>query len=173
MQTLLNIMDDFRALDDLLLEINGDISDPRVDEIVTGFLDELGGNLERKVDGYAAFITELLSRAEVREKEAERLANRVRIDRNTASFLKDRLKNALAMRGIDKLETDRYRVSIAKNGGKQPVQIPDPLAIPAEFTRTIPARTEPDVDLVRDALVSGAEVPGAILLERGTHLRIR
>lgn len=167
-QTLLQISDDMRALDDLLFEVGGDVSDPRVGEAIEQWIKELDANLEPKVDNYAALITELLSRAKARSEEADRLASRARIDSNAAAFLKQRLKLVLEERGVKKLETHRYQVSVAGNGGKQPLDLHG--EVPPEFCAT---RIEPDIALIRATLEEGTALPFAILQPRGTHLSIR
>ncbi len=173
MSTLLDITEDLRALDDLLYEVEGDVSDPKVAEAVDAWFAELDSALETKADNYAAFITELLNRAELRSSEAQRLYHRARIDQSTAGWLKDRLKAALEERNVKKLETPRYRISVAGNGGKQPVDIHDPEAVPRDLCKHVPEHYEPDSDLIRERLADGAEVPGAVLQNRGTHLRIK
>lgn len=172
-RTLFQITDDLAALDDLLDEVGGDVSDPRVAAAVEAWMAELDSDLNRKVDGYAAFITELEARSESRSKEAARLAARAKSDANKAGFLKERLRLALQSRKIKKLETDRYLVTVATNGGKQPLDIHDPNAVPPEYREIIPQTWELNADKIRAALADGMEVPGAILMDRGTHLRIK
>lgn len=168
-QTLFDITEDMHALDQLIDECDN-YEDPRIIEAVNDWFKELGDNLKGKVDNYAAYITELIARAHARTEEAQRLANRAKADKNTADWLKFRLKVTLAQRGIGKLDTARFRVSIAKNGGKVPVNIFQPNAVPHEYCRHVPERWEPDTDKIREA---GKEVPGATINERGTHLRIK
>ena len=172
-RTLLDITGDLAALDELIYEeLEGDISDPQVAQIVDEFLAELDADLKGKVDNYAAYITELLGRAEIRKREADRMAKRAKIDDELAFWLKIRLRGALESRRIKKLETARYRVSVANNGGKQPIDLHDPQAIPRALCRHVPEEWKPDLDQIRAKLAAGEEVPGAILMERGTHLRI-
>ena len=167
-RTLLDISDDLRALDDLLFEVGGDLSDPRVQQAVDGWFAELSKDLDGKVDNYAALIKEMEGRAALRAEEAHRLSNRARIDGESAKWLKNRLKGVLEERGVKKLETRRFRVSIAGNGGKQPMQV-DP-EVPSSFTRTI---LETDHDAIRGALEAGENLAFARLLPRGTHLSIK
>ena len=173
MPTIYEIHDDLKAIEDLLFEIGGDISDDEVDKIVTGFMSEIETNLERKVDNYAALIKELEAKKESRKAEADRLYKLAKTDENTARNLKDRLVWALNEMGIKKLETPRFKVAVTNNGGKTPLDIHDPEAVPQELQKLIPARYEIDSDKIREALESGQEVAGAILMERGQHLRIR
>ena len=169
-RTLLDITEDLQALDDLLTETGGDVSG--VEATVDAWLAELEQNLKGKVDNYAALITAMNARAEVRKAEADRLYHRAKVDVNNARFLRDRLKFALEQRGISKLETARYKVGVAKVGGSIPVIIPDVSALPSEFIRVTEVR-DADKDAIRKALESGQQVPGAELGARGTCLSIR
>lgn len=166
--TLLDITQDIEALDDLIASVNGDITDPTVEKAITDWLNELNDGLETKVDNYAALITILNSRAETRKAEANRLLARSKVDANTARFLQERLKLAFDVLEIKKLETDRYRVSVANNGGKKPLDIHG--EVPPRYTRLV---VETDKHKIRRHLEAGCELPFAILQDRGTRLSIR
>ena len=172
-RTLLDITRDMEALDALLAEVEGDVTAPKVLEAVSGWFDELDADLRGKVDDYAAYITTLEARAEVRAKEAERLARRAKTDAASAQFLKDRLRTELEARGMQKVETDRYRVSVVANGGKLPLVLGDERDIPEPFWREVPARKEIDRDAIRQALDAGRAVAGAHYGDRGRRLSIR
>ena len=172
-RTLLDITGDLRALDDLLAEVEGDISDPKVLQAIDAWFAELDQDMLTKCDNYAAFITELQARAATRKSEADRLAKRAKIDSNNADFLKQRLLQVMQGRSMKKLETDRYRISVSANGGKQPLDVHDASLIPQELKRHIPERYEPDPDLIRVRLDAGVDVPGAVYQPRGSHLRIK
>lgn len=169
-RTLLDITEDLQALDDLLSEAGGDITG--VEATVDAWLAELEQDLKGKVDNYAALITAMNARAEVRKAEADRLYHRAKVDAGNAKFLRERLKFAFEQRGISKLETARYKVGVSKVGGAIPVIIPDPTTVSTEFIRVTEIR-EPDKDAIRKALESGKEVSGATLGVRGTCLTIR
>ena len=79
-RTLLDITDDVRALDDILAENGGDLSDPQIESILSQWETDLEGDLEAKLDSYAALITEWEARAEMRSVEAARLAKRAKTD---------------------------------------------------------------------------------------------
>jgi hypothetical protein len=169
-RTLLDITEDLQALDDLLSEAGGDITG--VEATVDAWLAELEQDLKGKVDNYAALITAMTARAEVRKAEADRLYHRAKVDSSNVKFLRERLKCALESRGISKIETARYKVGVSKAGGAAPVVIADPSALPAQFVRVTEVR-EPDKDAIRKALESGRQVAGAELGARGTYLAIR
>ncbi len=169
-RTLLDITEDLQALDDLLTEAGGDVTG--IETTVDAWLAELEQDLKGKVDNYAALITAMNARAEVRKAEADRLYHRAKVDANNARFLRDRLKCALEQRGVSKLETARYKVGVSKAGGAAPIIIADQSALPADFVRVTEVR-EPDKDAIRKALESGQQVAGAAMGVRGTCLTIR
>lgn len=172
-RTLIDITSDMQALDELLFEVGGDLTDPRVEETITKWFAELDSDFTVKLDNYAALITTLQGRAKLRADEAARLAQRSKIDQNSADWLKLRMKAAIEARGMKKVETDRYTITIAANGGKVPIDVHDPNAVPRELCRHIPETWIPDSDMIRAKLESGAEVPGAVLMARGSHIRIK
>ena len=169
MQHLLEITDEMRALDSLLAEADGDLTG--MEQIIDEWMLENKGNLEEKADSYAALITEKMRMYEVRKGEAERMAKLAKTDKNTADRLKERLMYALTEMCIKKLETDRYRISVATNGGKQPLDIFVPVEdLPFGYRKNQPQVA--DKEAIREALAAGVEIPGAVLQERGTSLRI-
>jgi hypothetical protein len=167
---LFQITDDLAALDDLLAECGGDISDPGVAAAVETWMAELDQNLKGKVDNYVALITEMRHRAETRSAEAERLANRARIDNDAADWLAVRLRQALDDRGLKKIETERYAVSVVGNGGKAPLLLTGDVPSDWQKTRTT---VEPDRERIRASLEAGEALPFATLGERGKRLAIK
>jgi len=167
---LFQITEDLAALDELLAEVGGDISDPKVAETVDAWMAELDKNLHAKVDNYVALITEMRHRAESRNAESERLAERARIDEDASDWLAARLRQALEERGVKKIETDRYAVSIVGNGGKQPLVFTGD--VPADWHKTR-TTVEPDRERIRASLEAGEALPFATLGDRGRRLSIR
>lgn len=171
-RTLWDIDADMSALDDLVEENEGDIT--ACESIVDAWFAENQGNLVAKVDGYAAFIGELNARAEARKEESDRLAHRARIDAALRDFLKGRLKGFFESRGMKKLETKRYKLTVAGNGGKAPLLLNDvaknePEKLPEPFRKVA---YSPNTEAIRAELEAGKSLEFASLGERGTHLRI-
>ena len=171
-RTLWDIDADMAALDDLVEENEGDIT--ACESIVDAWFAENQGNLVAKVDGYAAFIGELNARAEARKEEADRLAHRARIDAALRDYLKGRLKDFFSARGMKKLETKRYKLTVAGNGGKLPLLLNDaaknePEKLPEAFRKV---SYSPNSEAIRAELEAGKPLEFATLGERGTHLRI-
>jgi hypothetical protein len=173
MQTLIEISSDLIALDDLICEHGGDMSNPDVVSALDTWEKEIAVNLETKVDHYAALITMLNARAEVRAEESKRLSNLAWTDDNTAKKLTERLKYVLQTIGIAKLDTPRYRLSLAKNGGKLPLKIECPLAELPESYRENIIEIRAKTDEIRAALERGEQIKGCVIGERGVSLRIK
>ncbi len=175
MRTLFNISDDLLALADLLTEIDGEIPEGEAGEALERWFDDLGEERDKKIDGYCALIREIEARSKAREDEAKRLQRLVTVDLNATKRLKDRLKAFFEMHQIAKLETARFKVSVAKNGGAAPLTIPGeweeyPDLAPPEWQKRIVALNGA---AIRAALEAGQEIPGCAFAERGTHLRIK
>ncbi len=76
---------------------------------------------DRMLDNYAGLIAELEHRSTAGKAEAERLSHRVDVDKALADRLRQRLKDIFGLNGLKTLETDRYRLTVANNGGKRPL----------------------------------------------------
>lgn len=165
-ESLFNIGESFFALESLLFETEGEIT-----EEIDQWLAEYQAKEEEKIDAYCYIIQKFEEIAE----EAKRLADRSSGYRNKVSQLKDRLKTYLEVRGRDKIETPRFTVTICGNGGLLPVKLNegiDSTKLPDQFVRV---HKEADMSSLRDALLNGDEEIGrfATILPRGTHLRIK
>src|SRR5688572_8527208 len=132
----------------------------------------LEGALEHKVDGTLALVKELEARGRARKEEATRLAARARVDEATAKRLKGLVEKALDAAGRTRLETPRFRVSIAEHGGILPLVKEDGAAVdklPADLVKVV---REPDLERIRACLEAGKEVVGYHLGARGHSLRV-
>lgn len=141
---------------------------------IEAYLRDNAGTLEQKVDGYCALIRNMETLAETRAAEAKRMQELAKADAAKAERLKATLLWFLhEVAGLNKLDTARFRVSVAANGGKPPMVVPDdPTAWPAPFVRERVIK-ELDKEALRQALERGEVVEGCALAERGHHLRIR
>lgn len=171
-QTLFEISADMQALDELLADVDGNINDPQIDAVLCKWAEEVVANLEDKVDNYAALIKTMQARSQARKEEAQRLRERARVDENAMAGLKSRLQMVFEYRNIKKLETPRFQIGLAKNGGLQPLEVDETQlgALPEHCKKII---VEPNNSAIRKELESGNTLPGCRLLERGVSLRIR
>ncbi|HEY0005932.1 MAG TPA: siphovirus Gp157 family protein [Pyrinomonadaceae bacterium] len=138
MRTLFAISDDLLALDALLEEMGGDVSEFEVDQAIDRFLSDITTERDQKLDNYAAYIRELEARAAARKEEAHRLAERMRIDTNRAQALKNRLQYFFQLHQLKTVETRRFKLTLCQNGGKLPLNLAvQPEALPEEFQTVI------------------------------------
>lgn len=170
-RTIFDITGDELALQELLTESGGDISDPAVADAVDAWFEELDKDLENKVQKYCYLIKEFEARAKTRREEAERLASRANVDDNSARSLKERLMFALNLIERPKVTTESFNIAVTRNGGATPIVI-DEGAVPPEY-QTVKTSSMPNRDLIRQRLEDGEQLPFAQLGDRGTHLRIR
>ena len=175
MRTLFKITEDLDALADMLTEVGGEISDDEQGAALEAWWQELGEERDKKIDNYCALIEELNQRATVRANESERLADLGAADQKAADRLKTRLREFLESQNINKLKTDRFNLTLANNGGKAPLVIPDawrqaPAEAPEQYHRR---KIYLDLEALRADLESGVEVPGCSVADRGKHLRIK
>ena len=169
-RSLFNISEDLEKLNELLDEVGNDAEQQ---ELIQQWFETLGEERDRKLDGYAALISEMQARADVRKVEAKRMQELATIDDNRARLLKDRLKAFFQQHDLKTVNTNRYRLSLAKNGGKAPLILDENLAItslPEHFQKV---SIDADTAAVREALEKGESLDFARLGERGTSMRIK
>ena len=165
-ESLFSIGDSFYALESLLIETEGEIT-----EEIDAWLQEYEAKEEDKIDSYCFLIQKFEDIA----SESKRLAERSASFSTKVKNLKDRLKVYLELRGKEKIETPRFTVSVCGNGGMLPIRLHEDVTtetLPNQFVRTY---REPDLSALRDAILGGDEnaLKFATILPRGTHLRIK
>jgi|694.fasta_scaffold85434_3 hypothetical protein len=167
--SLYAIQNEIESLIDALLEGGG--TDMAANEALEQHLAGLDEALDQKAEGYASVIRSLELRARARKDEASRIRDLAEADEAVADRLKKRLKEAMEATGKTKIDTPRFKLSVAGNGGKAPLVIDGSADdLPPQF-RVV--RHEPNKDAIRSALEAGQAVPGCTLLPRGTSLRIK
>ena len=171
MPTLYEVSSDLAALEELLTEVGGELPDDVAEAAIDSWLEETGTATRDKVDNYCGLIRELECRAAARKAEAKRLAERANIDTGAVDRLKARLLWFFERHALKTLETARFRVTAAQNGGVAPLHITAPLEdIPDEFIEFIRKPMNP---MIRELLEAGEKLPFAELGERGKSIRIK
>lgn len=175
MAALYQITDDLIRLNDLLEELEGDLSRcGEMEPAVTAWLEQLEHDQAAKLDSYVGLLRTLEMEAAAARAEKEQWAAKERSRTARAEYLKARLLRHLEATGQAKVTTASGRVvSVVKNGGVAPMEIrPDVTvdALPSRFVRVV---REVDKAAVRAALEAGESLGFAELLPRGTGLRIK
>jgi len=170
-KTLYQISDDIRDLERVLTDMEGDITG--VEEIIDDWLLANQEQLSIKLDGYCALVRELEGRAAFRKEEATRLTALVKTDINAIDKLKWRLKIFFQMHQYDVVQTDRFRVKLATNGGVLPLIVKcEPEDLPTKY-KTRQVTFKPDQFAIREDLDKGVPLKFAELGQRGQSIRIK
>ncbi len=191
-RSLFDIGDDLIALEQLIESCDGDISDPKVEQAISQWMNELERDLAGKTDGYVNLIRKWEAEGAAAKAEAEQYAKAAEVRINRVKRLKQMLQQWMDTMQRARIETATGRtVAIQNNGGVTPLQVDDAAvdgvirkafaeidAEPgtsdvAEILPYLKARIELDVEKVRKAIAGGIMLSFAKALPRGQHLRIR
>ena len=140
-------------------------------QTIADTLEGLAGDLEQKATATAMVIRNMDSlAAQIKEAEAE-LSKRRKSLESRAQSLTKYLRDCMIHSGRDLIESPHFAIKIKKNPPH--VVIDSPEMIPAEFMKA-PPPPPPSIDKVaiKEALKSGAEVPGA-RIEQELRLEIK
>lgn len=177
-RTLFEIGAELQALDALLEELGGDVSNPEVGAAIDLWYASLTADEGQSLENWVGYVRQLEMEAAVAREEAERFLAKARSRESRITWLTAAMKAHLERTGRTKATTAAGRtIAVQKNGGKPPLAWTGPAGgmvtpddVPDEFCKV---RREIDVDKVRAALETGTQLPFAKIEERGTHLRIR
>ena len=130
-------------------------------------------DFNNKIDSYLALLQSCKYWSQIRKQELDRIKKLVDTDEKTVEFLTQRLKDVFESRNIKKVKTTKFNLTIAKNGGKPPIEIDEDIdlnTLPDAFKSIT---IEIDKKAIRQALECGEVLDFANFSERGTHLRIK
>jgi hypothetical protein len=136
-RTLDMIAEEEFELAHVLEEMGGEITDDEAGAAVEAWLAALGEERDAKLTNYARFVRVLDARAQLKDEEIQRLRKRAQQDRARAKWMRDKLLDYLAGRGIKKHNTGLYELARVRNGGKRPVIVTGPIQdIPDPYLRS-------------------------------------
>lgn len=167
-RSLLALNADMYALEDMITESGGDMTDDAI-AAIQAWMGDLSKETNAKADAYLGLMREFELRAEAIRAEAKRLAGRANVCENAGASLRERLRWFMDQHQIKSIDTGRFKATIKGNGGAVPVEVLDESMIPETFFDFKPVL---DKKKLREALEKGV-VPGAKLGERGTSLQIK
>lgn len=163
--TLYQIAAEYRAITDILMDSECD------EQTLKDTLEGEAWALELKAQNYAFVIRNMEANAAAIKQAEQQMADRRKALEKRTEWLKDRLKGAMELAGVQKIDCPHFSISIAKNPPS--VDLYEPGLVPPEFLK---AQTPPppalDKAAIKEAIQEGREVPGAAL-KRGTSLRIK
>lgn len=158
--TLYELTEQFQQLLDLA-------QDPEIDpEVIQDTMEGLTGEIEVKAEGYVIVMKDLDAVIEKVTKEIDRLNGWRESVKNNKKRMSERLMESMNAIGKDRLQTEHFKLSIAKNGGLKPMKITGD--VPLQY-----CRLEPDNKLIREALDKGEELSFAHFEDRGVYLSVR
>lgn len=160
-RSLIAIVKDFNALDELLIEQNGELC-----PTLENWMQINEHNLSEKVDGYKLYLEHLESRNEYFKGIKEQANAAQNIFKNMVSRLKDNLKYAMTSMETSELRGEMYRFKLGKS--KEKIVIENAEMIPLKYTKEV-TRIEIDMDAIKAAIDAGEVIPG-IMIETNSSL---
>lgn len=125
-RTLFEISSDLLALDALLSEREGDITDPEVAATIDAWFAELSYDEAHKLESWCGYVAQLEMEAERARVEAAAWHAKARSRENRMAWLRARMLAYIESSGRSKVVTASGRtLSVQQNGGKAPLVIPD------------------------------------------------
>lgn len=168
------------VLDTWLAESEGEMT-PELEAM----LNELDGQADEKIERVALYVRERLANAEAVKVEQQRLLGIQKREEKAAESLKAYLKRQMEALGKTKVNGLLATIAIQKNSQPSMTHVltGDALALHfaglienskvEQFVREIPVSYTIDRDAVLTAWRAGDALPDEIIVEHGTHLRIR
>jgi hypothetical protein len=165
--SLFNITGQWLELKDMLCECT---DDAELEQVIKDSLEGVQGELEAKAANYIYVIQQIEMEADRAEQLEYEWGLKKKIRRSNVARLKQALKDVMTVTDQPELRAGDYTLKIVKNGGKAPLIIDKPDAVPDNMTKVI---IEPDKDRIRQYLDEGNSCEWAHIAERGTHLSIK
>ena len=162
MSTLFELNNEFQMLYELATEEDDE-------QAFLDTVESLMGELEVKAAGYVNVINQLEMEAAKADLMVKQFKAKMDVRKNHIKRMKEALLSTMDSIGLIELPAGNYTIKIKKNGGMQPLDIPDPAAVPDNMTKIT---VEPDTAKIREYL-KDHEVDWAQLLERGRHITIK
>jgi len=156
-----------RELEAMLTESDGELT-----EAMEGHFDILAQqaeNLPAAIDDVLSLVAEIEHRAAARKAEADRLKARAKRDEAVAEWFRGQVLRAMQAQGMKKVESPRWRVTLAMPGGKRALEIVGEVPDAYKFETTT---VETDLAYIRKVLENGATLPFARLVEKQPYLKV-
>ena len=144
------------------------LADMDIDEqTLTDTLEASAWPVEEKVRAVSAVILNLQAEADMVKATADRIMKLYKAKQSRADALHDYLLVNMQRTGITEIKAldGTFRAKLYRERDES-VEIDSLELIPADYTREIPARFEPDKSLIKKAIKDGYEVPGAHVVKK-------
>ena len=158
MPSMSNIQEEIRTV----LEAMEHAEPGEVDEsTLEAYLDELATQEAEKVDAYGYVLRQQTARIQFLKDEEKRVQNRRRAAENALDRMKSHMLHVMQSNGLRKVSGATTTISLRKSVS---VAVDDLSVLGDQFVR-VKTITEPDKTAIKEAIVGGASVPGARLVE--------
>ena len=153
------------------MELLSLLEDPDTDpQVIADTMEGIQGEIDIKCDSYVVVIKNLESQVEMIDAELIRLEKNKSALTNNIKRMKSAVLDTIQMTGSRKMVTDHFKLSVVKNGGKQPMEVDEIEKIPQDYLTMKPVA---NIEKIRQELEGGGQLDFARLKERGEHLGIR
>ena len=153
------------------MELLALLEDPETDpQVIADTMEGIQGEIDIKCDSYVVVIKNLESQVEMIDAELIRLEKNKSALTNNIKRMKSAVLDTIQMTGSRKMVTDHFKLSVVKNGGKQPMEVDEIEKIPQDYLTMKPVA---NMEKIRQELEGGSQLDFARLKERGEHLGIR
>ncbi|HKX31345.1 MAG TPA: siphovirus Gp157 family protein [Blastocatellia bacterium] len=167
MRKLHEIGADLEALDDLLINLGGEISDDEIGAAIEALFDQIGQERDEKIRRICGLIANKEASAKMCEAESKRLKRMAEVEQNGAERLKKRLKQFFEDHKITKLDLGIFKPRIQANGGSAPLIVPEgwrtsAAQAPEQFHKVT---VDLDTDAIRAAIQEYNKAAAAVLAD--------
>lgn len=138
------------------------------DTALIPYLDSVKMQLKEKAENVVMFQQSLIRSTEAIDNEIKRLSEMKKHRMNAAERLKNYIKFTMEKNGIEKIETDLFKLSFLKS---ETIDVVDESTVPEEFIVTKIIKSV-DKIAIKKALKEGIEIPGvAITLHQNLQIK--
>jgi hypothetical protein len=162
-KSLFQIEQEYQLLTDQLIESEGELT-PELEQA----LDIAQTELQTKGVAYSYIIKKIDAECDIIDAEIKRLQSIKKARENASERLKTRIKQAMELFDMPKIETPLIKLSFRKS---ESVEVDDINSLPAMY-KTIKLTETPDKKLIKDSLKLGKEIPGCRIVENN-NLQIK
>lgn len=164
--SLMAIAHDALALEQLIFEESGELS-----ETIEKWLGEIKNNLTTKVDNYHFLMQRFESSSEMLRKRASQVTAAARVLDNTVERMKDRIKEAMGIGGLEEISGSDFRFKRTK--GADRVVIDERQVDPGFFIEQVVRVLDKErlVLAAKEAIKAEQPLPAGIRFEPTFQLR--
>lgn len=162
MSSIFNYMADYRALEELIFQENGELN-----ETLEQWLSECQRNLATKVDSYGYILDRLDSTSDELKRQAKRFSDAAKQVENARDRLKETVKTTLQVLEKNEIKGESFTFKLSNTAQRL---VLDETALPENYKMQV-TTIVPDKERIKSDLKEGKEIQGA-RLEGGKALRV-